>query len=69
MGRSKTSDLQEAIDEALSDIDALEYSGTTVSPAETKEFLEGIVEGCRVRIAGLGGEEDEDDEAEDDDDE
>lgn len=31
MGRSKNNDMQEAIDEALSDIDALEYSGTTVT--------------------------------------
>lgn len=68
MGK-KTSDVQDAIEDALSDIDAMEYSGTTVSPADTKEFLEGIVEGCRVRIGALDGGDEEDEEDEDDDDE
>ncbi len=71
MGR-KSSDVQDAVDQAMSEIDEQEYSGTGVSPGETREFLEGIIEGCRTRVAALAAEdaddlrENEHDEGDDD---
>ena len=64
MGR-KTTDVQDAVDQAMSEIDEQEYSGTQVSPGETREFLEGIIEGCRTRIGALQQEDDEGSEEED----
>ena len=72
MGRTST-DVEDAVEEALGEIDAHEYCGTTVSQKESRDFLRGIVEGCRVRIAGLmttsEKEETKEDEEENDDDE
>lgn len=58
MGR-RTTDVQDAVDQAMSEIDDQEYSGIDVSPGETREFLEGIIEGCRTRIGALQREDDE----------